>query len=650
MRPLAPIAPAPLRRSIARALLALAPIALAPLAASCAPEPRPPAIPPSAPHAGAPAAPTEAAPAARAIKRIDAMIPMRDGVKLHTDILIPGGFPGPLPMLFRRTPYHAHVDDALLASPDMQRAEWVERGYIVVIQDIRGRFGSEGQFVMVRPPRDSADPKATDETTDAYDSIDWLVKNVPGTTGRVGMIGTSYDGWLVIMALLDPHPALAAAMPQAAPADAFLGDDFFHNGALRRQPALEYVGLMEAGAGKELTPFSYDRGDTFEWHLRVPLGEIEAKVLGGPRPTWTSFAQHATYDDHWKRRNVLSRFKKPTVPTLHVGGWYDVEDFYGTIANYDAFERLDEGGKNHLLVGPWRHGQWESPVPQRKLGAIDLGVDPNERYLELRARWFGHHLKGEGEADRTEAWLFETGANRWRAFDRFPPANAAPRRLYARAGGRLSLDPPADDGADEYVSDPLNPVPHAARPAGPFWPLENGELAASYGLWRVADQRFASARPDVVSWVTEPLEADVTVAGKVKARLFASTTAKDCDFIVKLIDVFPEGGGELSGYQMMVLGEVLPARFRQGPEVARPVTPGKVDAYEIDMRSCDHRFLKGHRIMVQVQSTWFPLIERNPQSLVDPFKATEADMRKATQRIARSPRFPTHIELPVIPD
>ena len=626
-------------------------LAFASLAAACAPARQSPPIQPAVtapPPARAPAA--EATPA-HPVRRVEVQIPMRDGVKLNTEILIPQGFSGPMPILLRRTPYQAPADDAFVADPSLQQADWVRDGLIFVVQDIRGRFKSEGQFVMMRPARDLADPKATDETTDAYDTIDWLVKNVPSSSGKVGMLGTSYEGWLVIMALLEPHPALAAAVPQAAPADMFLGDDFFHHGALRRQPALEFIALMEAGAGRGLTPLVYDRADAFEWHLGLPLSAVEAKALPGGRPSWSAFAAHPTYDAYWKARNALGRIKKPTVPTLHVGGWYDVEDFYGTIANYQAFERLDADGKNHLLVGPWRHAHWDAPRSQRRLGAIDLGVDPNERFHEERALWFERHLRGRSDAARPEALLFETGANRWRKLDRFPPAGATPRRLYLRASGRLAFEPPVDDGADEYVSDPRNPVPHAARPIESFWPMsEAGELKETYGLWRVADQRFASARPDVVSWVTEPLEADLTVAGEVKARLFASTTARDCDFVVKLIDVHPEGAGALSGYQMMVLGEVLPARFRDGFEVARAATPGKVAAYEVALRACDHRFLKGHRIMVQVQSSWFPLIERNSQAFVDPFKATEADLREATQRIARSPRFPSHIELPVLAD
>jgi hypothetical protein len=626
-------------------------IPLVTLAAACAPAWHPPRIPPAGAALPAPRPATEDAPPAHPIRRVEARIPMRDGVELNTEILIPQGFSTPQPIVLMRSPYGAPTDDKALADPGLQRADWVRRGDIFVVQDIRGRFRSGGRFVMVRPPRDPGDPRATDETTDAYDTIDWLVKNVPGNNGKVGMIGTSYNGWLVIMALLEPHPALKAAVPQAAPADMFLGDDFFHNGAFRLQPSFEYVAMMEAGDAKGSTPFAHDRADTFEWHLALgPPASVDAKLFHGERPTWNDFTRHTAYDAFWKQRDVTSRFKRPAVPTLHVGGWFDVEDLYGTIANYEAFERLDADRKNHLLLGPWRHGHWEALGSQRRLGALDFGADPNERYREVIARWFGRYLRGEGELEQPEAILFETGSNRWRTFDRFPPANAAPRRLYFRAGGRLAAEPPEGSGADEYLSDPRSPVPHAARPVGPFWPFEKGDLKPEYGLWRVADQRFAGARPDVVSWVSEPLDADLTVAGRVTARLFASTTGTDCDFIVKLIDVHPEGSGELSGYQLMVLGEVLPARFREGFEAPRPVAPGKVAEYDVDLRACDHRFLKGHRVMVQVQSTWFPLIERNPQTFVDPFKATEADYRKATQRIARSPRWPSHVELPVIPD
>lgn len=587
------------------------------------------------------------------IRRLEAMIPMRDGIKLNTQIYIPEVGGGPHPIVFRRTPYEAPSSDEVAQSPQLQKQPWVKRGTMLAMQDIRGRFRSEGSFVMLRPPRDASDPKAIDETTDAYDTIEWLVRNVPNNNGRVGMAGTSYDGWVITAALLEPHPALSLAIVEGTPADTFLGDDFLHNGSLRRTSAFEYVAMMETDPNK-VTPFRYGTqpspGDAYAYHLGLGPPSQVTKTVFAPtkpevRPTWSDLSRHPTHDEFWQRRNLTTRFTTPKVPTLHVSGWYDVEDFYGSVANYLAFERLDRDRRNQLIIGPWRHGGWHSVEP--KLGVFDFGAENMKKYAVLRTAMIERHLYGAGAGDDTEAWVFETGSNQWRSFAQFPPPSR-PHKLYFAANGALSTAPPKADGADEYTSDPARPVPHAARPQGPFWEFTDEGLSPQYGMWRVADQRFASDRPDVAQWVSAPLETDLTAAGALTAHLFASTTGTDSDFVVRVIDVFPDDAGALAGYQLLVAAEIQPARFRDGPTRAVATIPGKPFAIDVDLRWLAHRFAKGHRIMVAVQSTWFPLHERNPQTLVDPFTATASDYRVATQRILRSPRYPSHVELPVI--
>jgi uncharacterized protein len=607
---------------------------------------RTPAVP-TAPAAAPTAPKASPAPPPVAVKRIERMVAMRDGVELHTLVLVPDSAELQ-PIMLDRSPYGASNDVPEAAV--LGNAPWARRGLIIVLQDIRGRFKSGGTFAMMRPGRDPAVAGSVDETTDAYDTIEWLVHNVPHNNGRVGMIGSSYDGWLAAMALVEPHPAMVLAILEATPADMFFGDDFLHNGAPRRLPLFEYAALMEGGDRKTLSPFDYKGADVYGYHLGMgPPSAIDKQVFHGSRPTWNDVAHHPTYDEFWRQRNVDHRFGKATVPTLHVGGWFDVEDFYGSMTNYLALEKQDVEHRNRLLIGPWRHGDWDKRDSRQKLGAFDFGVDPNAKYGELRQSMIDHHLFGKGAIDDTEAWVFETGSNRWRAFDRFPPA-ARPTKLYLREAGALSFEPPTRAGFDEYVSDPAHPVPHSARPQKPFWMFTPTGLVDDYGLWRVADQRFAADRPDVAQWVTPPLEHDVTAAGAVTAHLYASTTGTDCDFIVKLIDVFPDDAGAMSGYQLMVAVEVLPARFRGGFTRAVATVPGKLERYAVDLRWLDHQFGKGHRIMVTVQSTWFPLIERNPQRLMDLFAATPADYQKATQRIAHAPRTPSHIELPVLED
>ncbi len=578
--------------------------------------------------------------------RQDVMVPMRDGVRLHTLIFVPKKMTEPLPFVLVRTPYG--IDTRARRDFGSYLADMIKEGYIFVYQDIRGRFKSEGQFVMSRSPRDPKDPKGIDEGTDAYDTIEWLLKNVPGNNGRAGMLGISYPGWLTVMAMLDPHPALKAVSPQASPADQFLGDDFHHNGAFRLSYGFEYVAMMETS--KVNTNFKFDRHDTFDWYLHLgPLSNVNTRYFHGKMPTWNDFVAHPNYDAFWQKQASAPYLKRVQVPALHVAGWWDQEDFYGPLKTYELLEEHDTKNQNFLVVGPWNHGGW-SAGEGNKLGRIQFDSPTGKYFREkVQAPWFAYHLKDRGKLDQPEALMFQTGSNRWVRHDRWPPKKASPRKLYFHPEGKLAFTPPpAQPGRnfDSYLSDPAHPVPYRPRPVTPTYP------GPEWRVWMVEDQRFVHNRPDVLSWETEPLKEDVVVAGGLTARLFASTSGTDCDWVVRVIDVYPESYPKepaMGGYQLMVAGEVLRARFRKSFEKPEPVEPNQVTEYTIDLHWNHHCFRKGHRIMVQVQSTWFPLIDRNPQKYVpNIFEARESDFQVARQRVYRAPHFASHIVMPVI--
>ncbi len=428
------------------------------------------------------------------------MIPMRDGVHLYTQVFTLNQSSEPLPFLLIRTPYGTgQLDSArLVASLPELSAE----GYIFVMQDIRGRFKSEGQFVMLRQPRDPHNKQAIDESTDTYDTIEWLLKHVPNNNGRVGMAGTSYGAWLTVMGMLDPHPALKAAVPQASPADMWIGDDFHHNGAFRLSYGFEYAYRMESS--KEISDVSavIDRFDAYQWYLNLgPLSNIDEKYLHHKLPTWNDFVNHPDYDAFWKRQAFAPWLNRVTVPTLNVAGWWDQEDFYGPLKIYELLERHDTSHQNFLVVGPWNHGGW-SRGEGRKLGPIDFGSATAEHYRrDILAPFLAYHLKGKGKLDLPEALTFQTGSNEWVPHDAWPPKNnVTARRLYFRESGKLSFDPPASatsgKGFDSYISDPANPVPYRHRPI---------DVASGWTTWLVEDQRFVDHRPDVLSWDSEPL-------------------------------------------------------------------------------------------------------------------------------------------------
>ena len=577
-----------------------------------------------------------------------AMIPMRDGAKLFTVIFVPKNAQPPLPFLIMRTPYGAPSSPRPLMSESYK--ELVDEGYIFVYQDIRGRYKSEGEFVMQRPPRDKSDPRAVDESTDAYDTVAWLLEKVPGHNGRAGLLGISYGGWLTAMAMLDPHPAVKAVSPQASPADMYLGDDFHHNGAFRLSYGFEYAAMMETS--KENASFRFDAFDTYEWYLRLgPLSTVNEKYLLGKIPTWNDYVAHPNYDGFWQKQAMAPYLTRATVPALHVAGWWDQEDFFGPQKIYETLEPLDRDEVSFFVAGPWNHGGWMR-TDGSSLGRIKFGANASKYFREkIQAPFFAHYLKDKGGWAVPEAVTFETGANVWQVYDEWPPRKlTSDRNLYFGEDGRLSFEVPGgEDGLafDSYVSDPARPVPYRLRPVeATYDPRGSG-----WSTWLVGDQRFVHLRPDVLSWETEPLAEDVTVTGRIVARLFASTTGTDSDWIVKLIDVYPSdypAEPAMGGYQLMISNEVFRGRFRKSFEKPEALVPDSVTDFTIDLHGADHRFLKGHKIMVQVQSTWFPLIDRNPQTFVENiFLAKASDYRPATQRVFRSRAHPSHLVLPV---
>lgn len=579
--------------------------------------------------------------ATRSFERRKEMIAMRDGVKLNTVICTPRQQKEPLPFIMIRTPYGATNRSPLTA----YTRDLAEEGYIFVFQDIRGRHLSEGTFDMIRAPRDKTNPQAIDESSDTIDTIDWLLKNVPNNNGKVGMLGISYDGWLTTVALMDPHPALQAASPQAPVADMFLGDDFHHNGAFRLSYGFEYVTMMETN--KMSSMFKFDKQDTYDWYLKLgPLSNANTKHLGGKMPTWNNFVKHPNYDAFWQKQAVAKYLDKVTVPTLNVAGWWDQEDFYGPLKTYASLEPHDKKSQNYLVVGPWNHGGW-SGGDGGNLDKIKFNSETGKFYREkVQAGFFAKYLKGKNTFDLDEALTFQTGSNKWMKSSQWPPRESTTKKLYFREDGKLCFDAPASAGGeDTYISDPKKPVPYRNRPIYPTY-----GPGSTWSVWLVQDQRFVHNRPDVLSYESDPLTEDLTLAGNVLAKLFASTSGTDSDWVVKLIDVYPDDYPDrsMAGYQLMVANDVFRGRFRESFEHPKALEPGKVNDFTIDLHALNHCFKKGHKVMVQVQSSWFPLIDRNPQTFVpNIFEAKESDFQIATQKVQRTAQQPSHLEVPV---
>jgi putative CocE/NonD family hydrolase len=578
------------------------------------------------------------------------MIPMRDGKKLFTVVLAPTQHTTPCPFLIQRTPYGSDFplpeDSAIPVTQMGSFQPMAKEGYIFVFQDMRGKFKSEGTFEMTRPLYHLIDKTKTDESTDAYDAIDWLVKNIKNNNGKAGINGVSYPGYLALDAAVDPHPALKASSPQASPADMFLGDDFHHNGAFRLSYGFEYSYLVENDKLSN-SDFPFPQYDLYNWYLQLgSLKNVNDKYYKGRLAAWNDFTKHPNYDDYWKRSSTLTYIQTPQIPIMHVGGYFDQEDMNGPQIMYQHLEKKDSFNRNFIVLGPWNHGGWEGPKAD-SLGQISFGSNTSAWFQALEKRWFDYWLKDIGDGKFAEATCFQTGSNTWKTYDSWPPKNAVLKKLYATADHKAGFTQPSSVRFCKLCKRPCQPVPYRSLPIEATY----GEGSRWY-TWHVEDQRFVTTRPDLVSFMMDSLTQELTVTGKVIAHLFASSTGTDADFVVKLIDVYPAfdtTSRKMSGFQLPVAMEVIRGRYRKSFTQPSPLVPGKAEEFVIDLHDINHTFLKGHRIMIQVQSTWFPIIDRNPQKYVpNIFEAKESDFIKATETIYCNKQYASYIELPVM--
>jgi putative CocE/NonD family hydrolase len=585
-------------------------------------------------------------------KKTTEMIPMRDGVKLYTVILSPVNASQPYPFLITRTPYSADsrlpAENGLVNLTDrFAYPNMAADGYIFIFQDIRGKFKSEGSMQIHQPIIHREHPGATDESTDTWDTIEWLLHHVSNNNGKAGIAGISYPGWLALVGAVDPHPALKASSEQACMGDLFLGDDFHHNGAFRLSYAMEYTYEVEMDPTKD-SDFPFPQFDLFDWYRDLgSLKNVNEKYFHGKVPTWNNFVKHPDYDSFWQKNSPLSYVPYPEIPQLHVGGYYDQEDINGPQLMYGHMEKKDSFSRNHIVLGPWYHGQW-GRLKGDSIANISFGSNTGEWFRNLQKKWFDYYLKGIGDGKFQEAYAFQTGRNEWKTYSSWPPKEATIQHLYAGPNHTARFTRPLTaTGSMQYVSDPDKPVPYRKLP-----------VEATYGRgsrwrpWQVEDQRFVYTRPDVVSFTTDSLTEDLIVTGAIKAHLYASSTGTDADWVVKLIDVYPAWDPDnflMSGYQFPVAMEVFRGRFRKSFSHPAPLVPGKPEEFVIDLHEVNHVFKKGHRLMIQVQSSWFPIIDRNPQKFVpNIFEARNSDFIKATQTIYFSEKYPTHIDIPVM--
>ncbi len=580
-------------------------------------------------------------------------IPMRDGIHLFTAVFAPKDQSVRYPIMLMRTPYSVQP-----YGPDAYRANlgpsalFGKDGYIVVFQDVRGCWMSEGEFVNMRPHLEQkSGPQAIDESTDTFDTIDWLIKQIPNHNGRVGMWGISYPGFYTAAGMIDAHPALKAASPQAPVTDWFTGDDFHHNGALFLPHAFNFLATFGHPRPEPTTTsrhrFDHGTPDGYDFFLRLgPLGNADARYFKGDVPFWNEMMQHATMDEFWKARNLRPHLKNIKPAVMTVGGWFDAENLYGALEVYKKVEANSPGATNVLVMGPWRHGGWARGDGD-KLGPVTFASKTSEYFREqIEFPFFQYHLKDKGLPKIPEAWVFETGTNEWRTYGTWPPPNVQKRSVFLREKGALAYEAASDQGSasyDEYVSDPARPVEY----------VEQISIGMT-GDYMVQDQRPASHRPDVLVYETGPLPKEMTIVGPIDARFFVSTSGTDSDWVIKLIDVYPKGGesvsdsnpppGNMRGYEQLVRGDVMRGKFRNSLEKPEPFVPGEPTAVNFTMNDVAHTFRPGHKIMIQVQSSWFPMVDRNPQKFVDINKADESDFQKATQRVYRTGQMPSHLE------
>src|SRR5262245_22509886 len=592
------------------------------------------------------------------------LIAMRDGVKLYTAVYSPKDTSQKYPIIMTRTPYSAGPYGADAYSSSLgPSAAFMREGYIFVYQDVRGTFMSEGEFEDVRPHiKNKKSPKDIDESSDTYDTIDWLIKNVPNNNGRAGVWGISYPGFYTATALMDAHPALKAASPQAPIADWFVGDDDHHNGAFFLFDCFGFnmfFGMPRPEpTSNQFKSFNYGTSDAYKFFLELgPVANAQKNYFKGKNRYWNDVTTHGTYDQFWQARNVLPHLKKITTAVMVVGGLFDAEDLYGPLNIYKTIEK-NSAVDNILVMGPWSHGQW-SRGDGESLGGAHFGSNTSVWYREnAELPFFNFYLKDKGVLKLPEATVFRTGANEWKSFEQWPPKDLQSRSLYFHENGGLSFDPPkpSEGPFDEYVSDPAKPVPYTSA-------VTNSRGAG----YMIEDQRFAARRRDVLTYETAALSEDLTLAGPATAGLFVSTTGTDADFVVKLIDVFPDNGAEiaphdtphgpnakmagmarLDGFQMLVRAEVMRGKFRNSLSKPEPFAPGKPDEVKMALNDIHHTFKAGHKIMIQVQSSWFPLVDRNPQKFVDIYNATEADFQKATHRLHHSARMSSQLKVGVL--
>ncbi len=581
-------------------------------------------------------------------------IPMRDGVELHTRVYTPKDTSTAYPILMTRTPYYGFwAGEEVLGhfSYPGPGLTFPAEGYIFVIQDVRGRFLSEGAFQVMRPnTAEQDDPGQTDESTDAFDSVEWLVRNVENNNGRVGVHGLSWGGYYAALSLVNAHPSIAAAVIEAPVSEGFLGDDYHHNGALHLLYPFRWlnnVGLAErTGPSAEIQPPVFQNRVDNYYSFLLGLGSlsnVNEKCFRNKIQFWNDIVEHGTYDDFWKICTLgqyMRNIDEPAV--LVVGSWFDDQNLYGTLHTYRAIEDQNPGVSCSLVMGVWNHASWWR---QKKEPWGDVGLpvkETGDHYRnEILSPFFESHLKGDGEFALPEALVFESGADERREYGYWPPTHAEPKKLFLGGSGRLLETPPDEDGAyySQFVSDPADPVPHLP--------------ADGIGGWNAAvmhsDQRFAAAREDVLVFQGDILKRDMTLVGQVEVDLFVSTTGTDADWVVKVIDVYPGDAGALSGYQMLVRGDIMRGKFRNSFEDPEPFVPGEVTRVAFALPDVNHTFLKGHRLMVQVQSSWFPMFDRNPQTFVDIYRATEADFRKAIHAVYHSKAFPSHIAVRAMP-
>ncbi|HVX59009.1 MAG TPA: CocE/NonD family hydrolase [Pirellulales bacterium] len=587
-------------------------------------------------------------------------IPMRDGKRLFTAVYVPKDESQTYPILLTRTPYNVKPYGVDQYKSDLGPSPlFGEAGYIFAYQDVRGRWMSEGEFVNMRPylPEKNG-PTDIDENSDTWDTIEWLTRHVKNHNGKVGMWGISYPGFYTAAGMIDAHPALKAASPQAPVTDWFVGDDWHHNGALFLAHMFNFMakfGHPRPEPTKNFPmQFDHETPDGYDFFLRLGvLPEANPKYFKDQVAFWNEAMQHGSYDDFWKARNIRPHLKNIRPAVMTVGGWFDAENLFGALETYKQVEKSSPDASTVLVMGPWRHGGWSSNDGST-FADVPLNSKTSAFYRsQIEFPFFEFHLKGQGELKTPEAWVFEMGRNQWRRHERWPPAAMQPKPIYFRAGGRLSFEAPAEAEAtaektfDEYLSDPNRPVPFIDK-------ITNAMVPEYMG----ADQRFASRRPDVLVYQTDILEEDVTLAGPLQAELHVSTSGTDSDWVVKLVDVYPDDYPDpkpnptavrMGGYQQLVRGDVMRGKFRNSLEHAEPFTPGEPAEVRFTLQDCYHTFRSGHRIMIQVQSSWFPLVDRNPQKFVDIYHAQEADFQSAIQRVYRSGKLSSRVVLPILP-